>query len=388
MKIAAVEAIPLRYPFRHGGPPTGWGGGAWTEMRTLLVRVETDAGLTGWGEAFGYNAIPATRAALETMVAPLAVGRDAGAIAPSMRDLQRELHLFGRYGVTCFALSGLDIALWDLAGKAAGEPLHRLVGVPRNSVPTDDAGVEQVEELLETAGDAARDSVPAYASLLKYGDPALVARLVGEALDEGYGRVKLHESTVAPVAAAREAAGADTPIMLDVNCVWSPEEAGRMAREMEEFGLYWLEEPLWPPENIGALASLRMMEDIPLAAGENACTAWQFAAMFEAGAVDYAQPSVTKVGGVSEFRKVSVLAGQAGVALAPHSPYFGPGFLATLQLLAADSSIEAIERLHVTLDDDIYGGALTPRNGAIAVPDGPGLGLEPNLDFIEKWRER
>ena len=235
MKIAAVEAIPLRYPFRHGGPPSGWGGGAWTEMRTLLVRVETDAGLTGWGEAFGYNAIPATRAALETMVAPLAVGRDAGDIAPLMRDLQRELHLFGRYGVTCFALSGLDIALWDLAGKAAGEPLHRLARVPRNSVPTD-AGVEQVEEVLDAAGDTARDSVPAYASLLKYGDPALVARLVGKALEEGYERVKLHESTVAPVAAARKAAGADTPIMLDVNCVWSPAEARRMAREMDEFG--------------------------------------------------------------------------------------------------------------------------------------------------------
>ena len=387
MKISAVEAIPLRYPFRHGGPPSGWGGGAWTEMRTLLVRVETDAGLTGWGEAFGYNAIPATRAALETMVAPLAVGRDAGDIASLMRDLQRELHLFGRYGVTCFALSGLDIALWDLAGKAAGEPLHRLARVPRNSVPTD-AGVEQVEQVLDAAGDTARDSVPAYASLLKYGDPALVARLVGKALEEGYERVKLHESTVAPVAAAREAAGADTPIMLDVNCVWSPVEARRMAREMDEFALHWLEEPLWPPENFDALASLRMEADAPLAAGENACTAWQFAAMFEAGAVDYAQPSVTKVGGVSEFRKVAVLAGQANVALAPHSPYFGPGFLATLQLLAADSSVEAIERFYVTLDDDLYGGALTPRNGAVAVPDGPGLGLEPDPGFIERWRER
>lgn len=360
MKISKVEAIPLRYPFRHGGPPSGWGGGAWTEMHTLLVRVDTESGLTGWGEAFGYNAIPATKAALETMVAPLAVGRDAGEIAPLAKDLQLGLHIFGRYGVTMFALSGLDIALWDLAGKAAGLPLHRL------------------------AGGAARRSVPAYASLLKYGDPDLVARLVEAALGEGYESIKLHESTVAPVAAARAAAGADTPIMLDVNCVWSPKEARRMADALAECDLHWLEEPVWPPENYAALAELRD-SGVPIASGENACTSWQFAEMAEAEAVDYAQPSVTKVGGVSEFLKVAALAERANVALAPHSPYFGPGFLATLQLLAADASVEAIERFFVTLDADLYGGALTPEDGAIAVPDGPGLGLEPDPAFIEKW---
>ena len=363
MKITSVEAIPLRYPFRHGGPPSGWGGGAWTEMRTLLVRVETDSGLTGWGEAFGYNAIPATRAALETMVAPLAVGRDATAIAPLMRDLQRDLHIFGRYGVTIFALSGLDIALWDIAGKAAGAPLSRL------------------------AGGAARESVPAYASLLKYGDPALVARLTGEALEAGYESIKLHESTVAPVAAARKTAGEDVPVMLDVNCVWSPKEARRMAEDMDEYALHWLEEPLWPPENFEALAELRASCATPVASGENACTSWQFAAALDAGAVDYAQPSVTKAGGVSEFLKIAALAAHANVSLAPHSPYFGPGLLATLQLLAADDSVEAIERFYIALDNDLYGGALTPENGAIAVPDGPGLGLEPDPAFIGKWRE-
>ena len=362
LKISKVEAIPLRYPFRHGGPPSGWGGGAWTEMRTLLVRVDTESGLTGWGEAFGYNAIPAAKAALETMVAPLAAGRDAGEIAPLAKDLQLGLHIFGRYGVTTFALSGLDIALWDLAGKAAGLPLHRLVG------------------------GAARRSVPAYASLLKYGDPDLVARLVEAALAEGYDSVKLHESAVAPVAAARAAAGADTPIMLDVNCVWSPKEARRMADALADCDLHWLEEPVWPPENYAALAELRD-SGIPVASGENACTSWQFAEIVEAEAVDYAQPSVTKVGGVSEFLKAAALAERANVALAPHSPYFGPGFLATLQLLAADASVEAIERFFVTLDADLYGGALTPEDGAIAVPDGPGLGLEPDPAFIEKWRE-
>lgn len=363
MKITAIEAIPLTSPFSHRGPPSGWGGKAWTDLRTLLVRVDTDEGITGWGEAFGYNAIPATKAALETMVAPNAIGRDPTRISELMAELQLALHLFGRYGVTMFALGGLDIALWDIAAKAAGLPLARLVGGP------------------------ARERVPAYASLFKYQDPGIVAELTGEALAKGYRRIKLHETASAPVKAAREAAGVGVPIMLDVNCAWSPKEARAIAEELIDLDLHWLEEPIWPPENYAGLADLRAEAGIPLAAGENACTAWQFRAMLDAGAVDYAQPSVTKVGGVSEFLKIATLAECENVALAPHSPYFGPGFLATLQLLAALPAIEAIERFYVELDEDLYAGALAPTGGAITVPAGPGLGLEPDPDFIAKYRE-
>lgn len=362
MKITAVETIHLSYPFRHGGPPSGWGGTAWTELQTLLVKVETDAGITGWGESFGYNAIPATKTAIETMVAPNVIGRDATQISALMDELQLSLHLFGRYGIPIFALSGLDIALWDIAGKAAGLPLHRLVG------------------------GAARDHVPTYASLLKYADTEIVARLVNEARERGYEQIKLHECTVPEVAAARAAAGDGVPIMLDVNCVWSPKEAGHMAEQMLEHDLHWLEEPLWPPENFDALADLRADYGIPISSGENACTAWQFREMIASEAVDYAQPSVTKVGGVTEFLKVATLAKMENVSLAPHSPYFGPGFAATLQLLAAMPEVEAIERFYVELDEDMFGGALTPENGAIAVPTNPGLGVEPDPAFIEKYR--
>ena len=225
MKIASVEAIPVALPFNHGGPPTGFGGTTWSTLDYLLVKVETDTGLTGWGEAFGYNCIPVTKAAIETLIAPQVIGRDASQFGPLMDELQYKLHLFGRYGITTFALSGLDIALWDLAGKAAGLPLHRLLG------------------------GAARDTVPAYASLLKYSDSDLVSRLTAEALDKGYGYIKLHEATVEPVAAARKAAGDDIPIMLDVNCAWSPKQAGEIAEALADINLHWLEEPLWPPEN-------------------------------------------------------------------------------------------------------------------------------------------
>ncbi|MEE8248463.1 MAG: mandelate racemase/muconate lactonizing enzyme family protein [Alphaproteobacteria bacterium] len=362
MKISAVEAIPLSIPFSHGGRPQGWGGRPWERLDIVVVKVETDAGITGYGEAFSYNCRRAVGAAVDDMVAPLAVGREADDIAALMREIQLELHLFGRYGITMFAISGLDIALWDIAGKAAGLPLRRLLG------------------------GAAKASVPCYASLFKYLDAELVAARTRQALEEGYRYIKLHERALPEVRAAREAAGAGVPLMLDVNCAWSAEEARTIVPELIELELHWLEEPIWPPENFAGLADLQDSFGIAIAAGENACTAWQFAALIEAGAVSYAQPSVTKVGGVSEMQKVAALAEVAGLALAPHAPYFGPGFLATLQFTAALPGEVLCERLHVELEASLSGAAIDPVDGALAVPDGPGLGLEPDADVIKDYR--
>ena len=146
---------------------------------------------------------------MHSTVAPVAIGRDARDIAKLSRDLQQELHLFGRYGITIFALSGLDIALWDIAGKAANLPLHRLLG---------------------GAGQA---SLPAYASLLKYRDPERVAARTKLAIQQGYRHIKLHETEEAEVRAAREAAGHDVTIMVDTNCPWTPEEARHMTLEAQ-----------------------------------------------------------------------------------------------------------------------------------------------------------
>ena len=362
MRITRVEAIPLAIPFDHGGAPPAWGGRDWRRLDIVVVRVETAAGLVGYGEAFAYGCRRAVAAAVDHMVAPLAVGHDAADIAGLARRLQHELHLFGRYGITLFAISGLDIALWDLAGKAAGQPLHRLLG------------------------GAGRAAVPCYASLFRYHDPERVAARTRRALDRGYGSVKLHERGLAEVAAARQVAGPEVPLMLDVNCAWSLAEAHAIVPRLQGLGLYWLEEPIWPPEGFAALAALRARHGIAVAAGENACTAWQFAALLDAGAVDYAQPSVTKVGGVSEFAKVAALAATRGVALAPHAPYFGPGFLATLQLTAAAPEPTLFERLDVDLEASLYGDAIDPLGGALTLPDGPDLGRDPDPDVLRDYR--
>jgi L-alanine-DL-glutamate epimerase-like enolase superfamily enzyme len=364
MKIAAVDAIPLRIPISHGGAPAGWGGRAWSNLDLLLVRVETEDGLVGWGEAFSYNCLRPVQAAVEDMVAPIVIGRSATNRAELARDLQQQLHLFGRYGLTLFALSGLDIALWDLAGKAAGRPVGELIG------------------------GAYRTRIPAYASLFKYNDREIVAERTAAALAEGYCHVKLHETAVPEVAAARAAAGDGVSIMVDTNCPWTPVEAREMALRMKPYDLFWLEEPIFPPEDFAALGRLQAETGVPLAAGENACTAFEFREMLAARAVTYAQPSVTKVGGITEFLKVAALVEAGGVALMPHSPYFGPGWLATLQLMSALPASGLIERFHVTPEASLYGDLIDAVDGACRVPDGPGLGRDPDPDVIRAYRVR
>lgn len=361
-KIAKIDTIPLKIPFSSGGPPSGWGGKAWLGLETLLVRVEAGDGMVGWGEAFSYNCQRAVRAAVDDMVAPVVIGRDSRDIAGLLHHLQKALHLFGRYGITIFALSGLDIALWDIAAKRAGRPLAELLGGP------------------------VRSEIDAYASLFKYNDPERVAERTRAALAQGYRYIKLHETADAEVRAARNAAGAGVPIMVDTNCPWTPVEARANALKLKQYDLHWLEEPIFPPEDFLALAALRAETGVPIAAGENACTAFEFEKMFAARAVTYAQPSVTKVGGITEFRKVAALAEVNGVALMPHSPYFGPGFLATLHLASAQPVPGLIERFYLAMEASLYGGLIDPVRGKFRLPEGPGLGREPDPDVIKTYR--
>ena len=362
MKITKVDTVVVRIPYRHGGPPTGFGGRTWTTIDTLLVRVDTEDGLSGWGEAFGYNVNEGTKATIDSLIGPLCIGRDSAAIGALIAELQQTLHFFGRGGPVIYGLSGIDIALWDLAGKRAGLPLYHLLGGP------------------------ARRQLPAYASLLRYRDPAATAKVSAEAVERGYRYIKLHEIDLPPVASAREAAGPAARIMVDTNCPWSLGQAQSMMRQLAAYDIFWLEEPIWPPEDFAALAELRRTSLMPIAAGENAGTAFQLAQMLAARAIDYAQPSVTKIGGLSELRKVLALAEAANVRVAPHSPYFGPGLLATMHVLAAAPQEMLVERLHVDLEASLFGEFINASGGLMTVPDGPGLGCEPDAKVIARYR--
>ena len=369
MKIGRIDTIPLCIAHDHGGPPPAWGGQAWKGLNILLVRVETVDGAVGWGEAFSYNCMPAVQAVIDSMVAPILIGRDATNITSLMRELQQALHLFGRYGITVFGISAVDIALWDLAARRVATPLGQMLGGP-----------------------ASPPLVPGYASLLEYRDPELVAEAVRTALAEGYPAIKLHETGESVVAAARDAMGDGVPLCIDTNCRWTPPQARVMVDRLKAYDLHWLEEPIFPPEDFASLARLQRESGVDLACGENACTAFEFRHLLDAGAARYVQPSVTKVGGVTEFFKVVALAEARGATVMPHSPYFGPGWLATLQLLAAMPLTGTpgggwIERYYTGLEATLYPGLVSPvEGGRFRIPTGPGLGAEPDPDVIREYR--
>ena len=269
--------------------------------------------------------------------------------------------IWGRRGLGMFALSGVELALWDLAGKARGVPVHALLG-----------GLVQ-------------PSVRAYASLLRYAGPSEVARAAAAMVAQGYTAIKLHQTDVESVAAARAAVGDGVELMLDTNCPWSVEEAIRVGRQLERYELRWLEEPVWPPEDYAGLARVRAALRTAVASGENEATAHGFAALIAAGAADVVQPSMTKVGGIGEMKKIAVLAAGAGLTLVPHSFYFGPGLAATLHVIASTPGVPYVEfppgELEAPLVIDPPGCAA----GLVKVGTTVGLGADPNPDVLTRY---
>ena len=363
MKITKVEPILVAVPYDHGAPkPMRHGVGAWDTQDILFVKVETDAGITGWGEAFSNSSSPVTVPAIAKIVAPLAIGRDPRDIAGLMRDLTRRTQSIARSGPVAFALSGFDIALWDIAGKLAGQPLWKLLG------------------------GAPKESLEVYASLYRLTTPDYVAKVSGAAAARGYRRVKLHEHTVEAVAVARAAVGPGVELMADVNCHWDdPEDVVAFCRAAERHDLAWLEEPLFPVDRYDILARVRDRVNIPLAVGENLGNFQD--ARWLGRAADIVQPSVAKIGGVSGAREtIGYLRGE-GIRVVPHSPFTGPALIATIHLIVAMNEDVPCEHRFCDLEASPIGDCVLARNGRIAVPRGPGLGFEVDEAIVAKYRK-
>ena len=211
MKIKAVDAIQLRVPFEDGGSGLGITPQRWNAFDMVLVRVETEGGLVGWGEAFAYFCRRSVAALIEELIAPALIGRDASDPAALNDELQRRFHLFGRYGITIFGISGVDIALWDLKAKAEGVSLARLIG----------------------GGKRLREQATSYASLVRYGQADLVARFSEQAAGEGYSMIKLHEVTMPEIRAGRAAIDPTLQFTVDVNCSWSEAFAAGVIPELK-----------------------------------------------------------------------------------------------------------------------------------------------------------
>ena len=360
MIISKIETFPLRIPFKPGtrAAASAWGGEGLPAADSLLVKVTTDEGLEGWGETFGFRAVSSAKLAIDELIAPLCIGRDATQIRSAMLEVQKKLHVFGRSGPLFYGISAIDIALWDIAGKAAGVPVCRLLG------------------------GAVKAELSCYASLIRYSDPSLVRANVRRAVDSGFRTLKLHEIELSAIRAAREEAGTEIELTLDVNCPWTLTEARGKAEQLKEIRLKWLEEPIWPPENYDALAELRKVCGIPIAAGENSSTLMDFERLLRVEAVDFVQPSVAKMGGITELLKVFPIAAVRNVTLMPHCFYDGPGLLAAIHVIAALGSADAmVEWRYFDLEAQLY-GLVSPKNGKIKVPEGPGLGFDPDPKII------
>jgi D-galactarolactone cycloisomerase len=363
MKITRVSGIVYRQQLKPGSPQPKFAGEGRSSFETMLVKVETDDGLVGWGEAFPHRVWPAVKSLLENLVAPVCIGADPLDIPALMKRLIYHVHGVGRAGPVMYALSGLDTALWDILGKSKNLPIYQLLG-----------------------GEPCA-KLPAYASLLKYGDTDIVVRTCEAALDRGYSELKIHETGRTEITAAAQLLRRrnNGSLMVDVNAPWTLPEALSALAPLRELGLKWIEEPVWPPEDFEAARQISS-SGVPVAIGENVLTPSDFARLIDSRAVDYVQPSVAKIGGISIMRDIIAAANTANVAVAPHSAYFGPGLIATAHLCAALARAPMVERLYCNLTECPFGDWYEPVDGYLTVPQGPGLGVDPDPAILDRLR--
>ena len=357
MKITEVRTLSLAIPLRRETPVSSWAAGL---GRQIIIQIFTDDGIIGLGEAFAYGVPQAVCAVIDDLK-PQIIGADPTHAEALVERLARTSMLYGRRGLGLFALSGIDIALWDIVGQVRKQPLYKLLG-----------GTEAKR-------------LPAYVSMLRYQTPPEVAQVVARCLEAGFHAVKLHQIDLKSVEIARRVAGDRTELMLDVNCPWNREEALQMARALAPYRLAWLEEPVWPPDDYGSLAYVRQGGGIPIACGENEGTVYGFQHLLAREAADIVQPSVTKVGGISEWRRIAEFAARRGTQIAPHSFYFGPGFIATLHLMTALPGCTYVEVAGCSLETPLLQEPLDFRDGTVGVPEGPGLGVTLNSEVVGRY---
>jgi L-alanine-DL-glutamate epimerase-like enolase superfamily enzyme len=359
--IAAIDTIALRIPLDIWAPaPMSSQGVPRTHVESLFVRVTTSSGVVGWGESFG-TAGPMVIAAFDHWIRRLAVGQSAtdGQLVPR---LERMLLSMSRAGPMLNALAGLDIALWDIRGKHEGVPVSTLLGGAR------------------------RTHVECYASLLQYyGNAEHLKRNTTRALERGYKHIKLHERTPEAVAVARAAVGAGVPLMVDTNCACTPAEAEAMVKAMAPSKPFWVEEPIYPPEDLEALGRLRTATGIPMGVGENTSNLVDFRNTVTIGKADYVQPSLVKIG-IATMARVAADVEQLGAVCTPNAFYLGPAYLAALHCVAAKEKASPLERMFADFGLTPFAKTVPVIDGGIEVPRGPGLGADPEDELIDRFR--
>jgi L-alanine-DL-glutamate epimerase-like enolase superfamily enzyme len=370
VKITDIETIVLRLPVVSDI--------ADSTQDAVVIRVHTDEGITGLGEVdaspFVIKAIVEAPKShlISAGLKALLVGQNPLEPARLWDRMYEGTMFFGRRGATVMAMSGVDIALWDIAGQATGQPIYRLLG------------------------GGYRERVPAYASTLMPDTPEEAGREAERWASRGFRAVKMgwggfgrgFESDAALVGAARRAVGPRVDLLLDLGFRWEGTHAIEGARLLGEFRPFWIEEPFLP-DSLEQYARLADSTDIRIAAGEENTTRWEFAELIDRGHVDVIQPDVTRAGGLTECLRIARMAADRGRPCVPHAWSTGIVKAASLHLLAAIPNALFLE--FCVWDSPLNLELVVPpfaidAGGRVAVPQSPGLGVQLNEEVVARYR--
>ena len=375
MSINSIDAIPVHHELDDG---VGYGSarGTTNERAVTLVRLETKDGLVGWGDAF---APPRTVATLiEEVFADDIIGMSPYATESLTEQYYAKEYHFGRHAMFHSAISGIDIACWDLIGKRTGEPIHKLLG------------------------GRSRSSVTPYASTMYITDhdqdPEAV---IAEAVADGFDAVKIKlglgvAEDIARVKIARKHLGPDGHLMVDYNGNYRAKQAIKSIRAIEDYDITWVEEPL-PPENLSGYRELRESVDIPIAGGESYFSRFDFERVISDRVLDIIQPDLGRCGGLSEARVIGKQAAGSNLSVSPHVWNSGVGVAAALQYVASQPNYPHVkhrpepiffecDRSPNALRTDLLETSLDPTGGSLNVPKAPGLGITVDQESVDRYR--
>lgn len=377
MKIADVKTYVLGYAYDKP-----WGSArVWFERATqLLVEVRTDDGIVGWGTAGSKSEIPVIRTAIDAVLAANVVGRDPFDSEALWNEMYHKVKDGGTKGIMISAISALDMAIWDIKGKAVGRPIYELLG------------------------GKLRDRVPAYATGFYFtSDPDQTQVAVDNAIayrEQGFRAMKVKlglgvAQDVERVKKVREVVGPDVLLMTDASRAYDVSRAVRLGHQLEEYDVGWFEEPI-SPEDLDGYAELCRALDVPIAGGEGEATKYAFRDIIAKRAFDLIQPSVARCGGFTEAKKIAAIAEAWGVRYQPHTGFSPLDLAAGLQMLAIvpDSPMSMhtppplLEIINVQnpLRDELPTTPIQLEDGWVTIPTGPGLGIEIDRAVVEQYR--
>lgn len=388
MKIERVECIPMIY---HMEKPIYSGTGRCDAKQMLLVRIYTDTGLVGLGESapFGGPCI-STQTVLEQEIAPMLIGEDPLNIERIWHKCFYAHFQHGRGGIFISALSGVDIALWDLKGKIAGLPLYKLLGGFRKEVPVYGSGGfykegEGIRELVQEAEDYANKGM--HGVKIKVGRTNAPFSLRVFNNDVGCRMLTLEED-IERVAAVKKALGKDVPLMLDANTNWDYQTALQAGKEFDKIGIHFLEEPVRTDDYEGS-AKLAKELVTKITGYETECLAVNYMRMIRMGAVDIVQPDLSWCGGLTEGYKIATIAAAHFMECTCHVWNSGILLAASAHLTAAvpNGAVMEYDMSENAFRNELMADPLIPDpNGMIILRDSPGLGVDVREDVIEKYR--